>query len=992
MPDESVKVAVRVRPFNQREIDREAKLIIQMKGQSTSIENPDARNEEPKTFSFDYSYWSHDGFKTNPDGIVVEVPGSNYASQRKVFNDLGQGVLDNAFEGYNCSLFAYGQTGSGKSYSMVGYGANRGIVPITCDELFKTMSSNTDPDKRYEVLFSMLEIYNEQVRDLLSKDNPKGGLNIRQNPTLGMFYVEGLKKVPVGSYAEIEKRMEQGTTQRTVASTNMNATSSRAHTVVTIVFDQILKTPNGETKKSSVMNLVDLAGSERADSTGATGDRLKEGANINRSLSALGNVISALADLSMGKKKVVVPYRDSALTKLLQNALGGNSKTIMIAALSPADINYDETLSTLRYADRAKKIKNRAVVNENPLDKLIRELKEENDRLKKAMETGGSAMQTAGMSPEDIEAMRKHMEEEIRAQFMANQQMLAEASGGQSWEEKLAAAREETEHISGQSTDKRKKTEIHLVNLNEDPMLSGVIVHFIGEGETIVGRNDANPVPKICLSGLSIQKQHAVITVKNGVAVIEPVGGSGSKTKVNGLPLISNKTLSHKDRILFGSNHLYVFMNPKKPGDNSDLPDEITWDFAQKEIAQVKGFATGSGADLTKEQQIAQEQILEMLPMVSEVNAVSEELNKHKSFDVVLISAAAQEDGYNNKSNSTQVMVKMKNLLNGNTWLWERGKFMNRRYLIQEMYQKYLDGEDLSKILKEEDPFWEPTEDVLIGTANVFLQSLSFALDFDDTILVSDYKGNEEGTLKVDVTPCHQNGKALEEEYFVEDPKDLMGKPYHFKVDVKSAEISKSRYSKGIKVRYRVFDEKDYTETPLIKGTLQPVFKHSRIVTFSKIKKEHLEFFESGCITFLVYGMQEDTVPDQKLLKLTTKELRQMEQGDPPASVSAARRNSVFALETASDQSHLKTELMLLQRKYERLVQKERRMQEVCKEWSEKPENEQQYQSFYNAVSAVAYSTGTRLRTRVKLLNQVKSKRPASASPGGNKSSACVLQ
>ncbi|GFS00639.1 kinesin-like protein, partial [Elysia marginata] len=170
----------------------------------------------------------------------------------------------------------------------------------------------------------MLEIYNEQVRDLLSKDSPKGGLPVRQNPKLGMFYVQNLKKVPVGSYSEIEMRMEQGTSNRTVASTNMNATSSRAHTVVTIVFDQIIKDESGnETKKSSTMNLVDLAGSERADSTGATGDRLKEGANINRSLSALGNVISALADQSENKK-TVVPYRDSVLTKLLQNALGGN--------------------------------------------------------------------------------------------------------------------------------------------------------------------------------------------------------------------------------------------------------------------------------------------------------------------------------------------------------------------------------------------------------------------------------------------------------------------------------------------------------------------------------------------------------------------------------------------------------------------------------------------------------------------------------------------
>lgn len=171
----------------------------------------------------------------------------------------------------------------------------------------------------------MMEIYNEQVNDLLNKGGPKGGLQIRQHPSQGFFYAQDLKRVPVGCYKDIETKIEEGTANRTVASTQMNATSSRAHTVVTITFDQIFQTDAGETKKSSVINLVDLAGSERADSTGATGDRLKEGANINKSLSALGNVISALADLSTGtKKKIVVPYRDSVLTKLLQNALGGN--------------------------------------------------------------------------------------------------------------------------------------------------------------------------------------------------------------------------------------------------------------------------------------------------------------------------------------------------------------------------------------------------------------------------------------------------------------------------------------------------------------------------------------------------------------------------------------------------------------------------------------------------------------------------------------------
>ncbi|XP_052713271.1 kinesin-like protein KIF28 isoform X7 [Crassostrea angulata] len=996
MPDESVKVAVRVRPFNQREKDRSAKLIIKMQGQMTTIANPETPNEEPKSFSFDYSYWSHDGFQEKSDGVLEPAGGSSYASQRRVFEDLGQGVLDNAFEGYNCSLFAYGQTGSGKSYSMVGYGQNKGIVPITCDEMFKTMDKNADPNKRFEVTFSMLEIYNEQVRDLLSKDNPKGGLNVRQNPKLGLFYVENLKRVPVGSYAEIEKRTDQGTASRTVASTNMNATSSRAHTVVTITFDQIIKSESGsETKKSSVMNLVDLAGSERADSTGATGDRLKEGANINKSLSALGNVISALADLSMGtKKKIMVPYRDSVLTKLLQNALGGNSKTIMIAALSPADINYDETLSTLRYADRAKKIKNKAVVNENPLDKLIRELKEENERLKKAMEGGGVVMQEgAGLTPEELDKMRKQMEEDIRAQLMANQAMIAE--NAQSWDDKLAEARTETEKIDvGGADNSRKSKEAYLINLNEDPMLSGVICHFLNSGETSVGRKDASPVPNICLSGLSIQKQHAVIFNKKGVIEIESVSGSGSKTKINGIPLTGRKALCHKDRILFGSNHMYVLMNPLKPetADNS-LPKEITWEYAQKEIAQVKGFATGS-AGLSKEQQIVQEQVLEILPMVSEVNAVSEELNKQKSFEVVLISAAAQEGGDITQSHASKVTVKMKNLLNGNTWLWERGKFITRRYLIQELYQKFLDGENISNIPKEQDPFWEPTEDVLIGTSNLFLQSLSYCLDFEDTLNISDYKGQEEGHLKVKLEPCDNKGKPIDEEAFVDDPHELLNKPYHFKLTVENANIHKSRFSKGIMVKYSVKNNGKVEEvkTPTVKNTLTPTFNHSKVISIPKLKQENLDFFESGCITLSIYGIQEDTMPDPKLLKLNTRELRQMENMENSTANASGRRATMFGNEIASDTSHLKTEVVLLQRKYERLQQKERRMQQICEEWSKKPDGEKQFEPFYRAVSAVANSTGTRLKTRVQMLNQMLKLQKTVALPSYKDNSSPMLR
>ncbi len=371
---DTVRVAVRVRPFNRREVDLKSKLVIQMEGNRTVITNPE--NGKANDFTFDFSYWSHDRFVDDEHGVLrKDSPDSRYASQQDVFNDVGVDILNNAFNGYNCSLFAYGQTGSGKSYSMVGHGANKGIIPQICEQMFVRTSSNSDPNVQYQITVSMLEIYNEQIRDLLTTKAAKGGLKLRSKLGIGN-YVDGLSVQPVRSYAEVSAAMDEGTKNRTVASTKMNNSSSRAHTVFTIHFTTFSQQSAGVRMETTAkINLVDLAGSERADSTGATGDRLKEGSAINQSLSALGNVISALAEVSQGKKKVFVPYRNSVLTRLLQDALGGNSKTIMIASLSPADDSYDETLSTLRYADRAKQIKNAVVKNENPTDRMIIELR-----------------------------------------------------------------------------------------------------------------------------------------------------------------------------------------------------------------------------------------------------------------------------------------------------------------------------------------------------------------------------------------------------------------------------------------------------------------------------------------------------------------------------------------------------------------------------------------------------------------------------------------
>jgi len=431
----SIKVGVRVRPFNDREKKNNSVCIIEMNSQNQTKIKDEKGNE--KTFTFDHSFWSHDGFKVLENGYF-EPEGPEYADQKYVFNQVGKEILDNAWEGYHCCLFAYGQTGSGKSYSMVGYGANKGIVPISCDEIFTRINNNKDKDKSYEVQVSMLEIYNEKIQDLLipAKNRPQHGLKIRESKVLGIF-VDGLSKHPVTSYEEISKKMDEGYVNRTIGSTLMNATSSRAHTIVIIEFKQCTMIAGKKSEKLSMINLVDLAGSERAGSTGATGERLKEGCNINKSLLVLGNVINALADKALGKgKNVLPPYRDSALTRILQNALGGNSKTVMICALSPASINYEETLSTLRYADRAKKIQNKAVVNESEHDKMVRLLKEENNDLKKMIEDLQKKLNVQGgiANVEDKEAFV-----ELKEQYEANQQQMKDME--KTFEEKLEEAK-----------------------------------------------------------------------------------------------------------------------------------------------------------------------------------------------------------------------------------------------------------------------------------------------------------------------------------------------------------------------------------------------------------------------------------------------------------------------------------------------------------------------------------------------------------------------
>jgi len=605
-----VAVGIRIRPFNERERKLGAQLCVDVDGPATILQNPpdvaeaDGKGKEAKKFTFDASFWSFDDFDEDPSGYMRSKPGGRYADQQIVFDTFGNKVLDNAWEGYHCCLFAYGQTGAGKSYSMVGYGANKGIVPMACEEIFRRIGVNTDPGLRYEVLVSMVEIYNEQVQDLLVKatGRPKKGLEIRESQQLGI-YIEGVAKRPVETYKAIESVVEEGTENRSVGSTLMNATSSRAHTVLTIEFKQVSEVSGATGMKVSMINLVDLAGSEKAGQTGASGDRLKEGCAINKSLSALGNVIEKLADKATSKSKtaVLIPYRDSKLTRLLQNALGGSSKTVMICAISPASSNYEETLSTLRYADRAKRIKNSATINENPQDKLIRQLREENMNLKNLVGSGPQIVEVAGSEAERLEK---------EAEILALEDALREMQ--LSFKERLKKAKSDAAKAKAADKEKADLNMPHIANLNEDELLTNRVQFAFKEGNTRIGRaGDGKNDPEVVLASLGIHAEHAVVTNTGGSCVLVSIGAASATTFVNGNTPPADGTgtkLNHGDRVVFGQT-IFIFVDPAKGSAKSILASgEVHYAGARKEMAERQGELSGpSEEELAENRRKAEE-------------------------------------------------------------------------------------------------------------------------------------------------------------------------------------------------------------------------------------------------------------------------------------------------------------------------------------------------------------------------------------------------
>uniref|UniRef100_A0A669NY74 Kinesin-like protein 6 n=1 Tax=Phasianus colchicus TaxID=9054 RepID=A0A669NY74_PHACC len=805
----------------QREKDAGSRCVISMDSNSTSIYDP--RNPgHVKTFTFDLAYWSHSGFLKDENGMLISAGSNSYAGQREVFHDLGQGVLQSAWQGYNATLLAYGQTGSGKSYSMIGYGANRGLVPGVCEELCKAVQSQ-EKNKQYQVRLAQIVIYFQD----LSRLKP-GGLKIREDQQQG-FYVDGLKLVPCDNYTQIERLMDQGNKMRTTATTTMNASSSRSHMVITIQFKQVIFLDEAITKQS-VINLVDLAGSERQKSSGSEKDRLKEGTRVNLSLTTLGNVISALAEVATGKKVLHIPYRDSVLTKLLQSALGGNSRTFMIAALSPADICYEETLSTLRYAERCTSVMFSFLI-------LVQ-----------------VAVRWLGKMAEGSSCL-----------FSAEQQLLAEGEGQprstqMTWEARLEEARQEWEQQYSAMTQERWMMETfpYLLNINEDPQLSWVLKHFIQDGTCDVGQSASNA---IILRGLGILDKHATFTNADGKVTLVP--GDKCKVVVNGVTITGETELQHSDRIILGSNSAYLYVGPPAQRTEEDL-SRYDYDFFQSELAAAEGFSVDKLGTVSSGQDRADPSVLavfhdyiKLMPLVEEVNQMSQELRKDLKFELKVKNLALSDSrGYDLQK---EITVKVTHETTQQVWVWSKAKFVNRKFLMEELYQRFLEGENPA-VNQDSDPFWDPVEAVHVGSAHVWLQALAYRMRLEERAELLNSEGLEEAVMLINLSPCSSDGRLFGEDEMVIDPLELLERRVDFQIHIAEClgvKWLRGAVGRGIQIGYRVYDLPRCLYTKPVWESID--LKIEETVHFSALKAsyEFLNYLQKNALIVDLWGLQE---------------------------------------------------------------------------------------------------------------------------------------
>ncbi|CAJ1406591.1 unnamed protein product [Effrenium voratum] len=566
MSVENIHVAIRIRPMSESEDQVSRCAVCVPTAQPTVVVQ--ASDGQIKSFTYDHCFSS------------LEVS-NDQGTQEKVYSEIGADLVTSALEGYNCCLFAYGQTGAGKSHTMMGYGDQPGVIPRAVEDLFEQKARVARDGDELRVWASFVEIYNETLRDLLEPSSlvkdQQSTLRIMDHPALGVI-IPGLVEAACQTALEVRKLIKFGLKKRVTSATIMNNTSSRSHAVFIL---KVQRLPRGERSEAlnARMNLVDLAGSERHKHMDSQGATFKEGCAINQSLSALALVIKELGEqqarsfnrqrtrtfsgpLSLGpangspvpeSNKEAVPFRASKLTFLLRDSLAGNSRSRMVAAISPAAINVDETISTLRFASSVKQVKTNASVNVDQKTGVVQHLQAEVRRLKALLAARGVEVNAlgAGSVQEEI-ADRERVLKTLRQSYTVQ---LEEA-------QLLASARQEALNQQGLSSEDvdevfgLEKNTPHLLNMSDDPVLSGCLVYFLPKGQ--VTKMGSHPDNDIVIKGLGIND--FLCSFENPdqrqVYIRQASAATGEKARVlvNGQAMKrgERRQLQHFDRLILG--------------------------------------------------------------------------------------------------------------------------------------------------------------------------------------------------------------------------------------------------------------------------------------------------------------------------------------------------------------------------------------------------------------------------------------------------------
>eukprot|EP00667_Euglena_gracilis_P002387 EG_transcript_2387 len=814
-------------------------------------------------FEYDFS------FQTFSESCGEAGP---YASQETVFETLGRPVMVSALEGRNICLFAYGQTGSGKSFSMLGKPDQPGIIPRTCNAIFDQIEHESDSSYEHNVDIQVVEIYCEQINDLLA--NRKTWPDHGHKPRLtNMGYVVDTVRKPCFKYEDIQEAFKFADGNRSVGSHALNPESSRAHTIYTINYERKKRHESGKVVETvlSRLNLVDLAGSERTAVAHTQGQMLKEGNAINLSLTSLGSCIKALSEGSRPN------FRDSKLTLLLQGSMT-NGRVIMIAALSPAAICYDESMSTLRFAERIKQV--RIKVSKNVILDPVADIKKAMEEMREAMqaEIDQLRQKAAGLGdPESSERLRDVLKEQQDAaenMRLMYEKRMKELSESKADRVKRAADIQtmQSDALGGATLkDKAKIKEPHLRNLHEDSRLAETLVYILKPGTTLIGRPDKDRPPDLEFNGMGIIKGHAEIKWANNQVTITP--SARGRTLVNGRPIETPTELRHNFRLWLGNNYAFRFVFPGREysGDMQFGTGGPDYSFAEQEIAQNVSLevSTPLAKQLPKEML---QRLSEALKKVEQANIIAKDLSKNTEFEVKMFK--------NRLSGDNDVAVLVTNNKGSRIWPWEKFEAKLAGFAAEwERWERFQGmGERYLPPKEKDDPFVD-NEAHLIGEADIWLQSLANMMEFDCDAPVISVISKTEGRINVSLLPCDRNGGTGPWEDddpldpFVEEPEELLGTTVRFKVQITDVIFSTSMDKGGAcqfsntwcRYKWNVADfEEKWTETPVCKeSTFNPKFGFQKEHKL-KVDQEVLERLKGGRIIIQVWGTVEDNPQSDK--------------------------------------------------------------------------------------------------------------------------------